>query len=534
MSKYRNHHSASIESKYDSIEIANDRKNVMTNFFIKIPSTMKVLFVSPEVSPLVRTGGLGDVVGSLPIAIKELGIDVRILCPLHRECRALETIFFPKTGTVRLGKDKISVRIGETTLGPSGIPVYLIENNSLFDRPGIYADSDGDYPDNPTRAFVLSMSALLISQITGWSPDVYHAHDWMAASLPAYLNSTRLKAKRAKAGKSVLTIHNLEHQGHCSFQDFVRSGLPESFWGIDGFESNGSMNLLKGGIQHADKITTVSPTYAQEIRTKQFGHGLEESLTYRGADLLGILNGIDDASWNPQKDPALPCPINPDSPQSGKDACKESLLSEMRLPATPDAPLFGVVSRLYQQKGLDLLIECLPSLMSESKANFVILGSGAKEEENAFRELAGKFSDRIGVFIGFDDGLARRIFAGSDFFLMPSRFEPCGLAQLYAMRYGSLPIARKTGGLADTIDHFSRATGTANGFLFEKPKPKSLKMVIHRAIKLFGNPVQFSKIRMNALHSPCSWDNAAKRYAEVYEWTMKFNGEEKQVPDRRA
>ena len=495
---------------------------------------MKVLFVSPEVSPLVRTGGLGDVVGSLPIAIKALGVDVRILCPLHRECKALKTTFFAKTGTVKLGKEKISVRIGETTLGPSGIPVYLIENDSLFDRPGIYADSDGDYPDNPSRAFVLSKTALLIRQITGWSPDVYHAHDWMAASLPAYLNSTRPKGKRAKSGRSVLTIHNLEHQGNCSFQDFVQSGLPESFWGIDGFESKGSMNLLKGGIQHADKITTVSPTYAQEIRTKEFGHGLEESLTYRGADLVGILNGIDEASWNPQKDLALPCPINPDSPQSGKDACKGSLLSEMKLPRNSDAPLFGVVSRLYRQKGLDLLIECLPSLMSESKANFVILGSGAKNEENAFRELARKFPDRIGAFIGFDDGLARRIFAGSDFFLMPSRFEPCGLAQLYAMRYGSLPIARKTGGLADTIDHFSRSTSSANGFLFEKAQTKSLKMVIHRAINLFENPTQFSKIRMNALESPCSWDNAAKCYAEVYKWTMQIPWTEKEGLVRRA
>ena len=481
---------------------------------------MKVLFVSPEVSPLVRTGGLGDVVGSLPIAIKALGIDVRILCPLHRECKDLQTNFFPKTGIVSLGKEQIPVRIGETTLGSSGIPVYLLENDSLFDRPGIYADSAGDYPDNPTRAFVLSKSALLISKITGWSADVYHAHDWMTACLPAYLNSSRLKNERPISGKSVLTIHNLEHQGICSFEHFVRSGLPESFWGIDGFESNGSMNLLKGGIQHADKITTVSPTYAQEIRTEQFGHGLQGSLTYRGADLLGILNGIDERSWDPQKDSAIPCPINPVSPQTGKEACKESLLSEMNLPTDRNVPLFGVVSRLYRQKGLDLLIECLPSLLNESKANFVILGSGAKEEENAFRQLASKFPHRIGVFIGLDDGFALRIIARTDIFLMPSRFEPCGLAQLYAMRYGSLPIARKTGGLADTIDHFSRSSGSANGFLFEKANPKSLKMVIHRAIKLFEKPVQFSKVRKNALESPCSWDNAAKRYAEVYEWTQ--------------
>lgn len=506
----------------------------MTNFFTLITSTMKVLFVSPEVSPLVRTGGLGDVVGSLPLAIQELGIDVRILCPLHRACKNLETTFFAQKGTVQLGDLEVPIRIGETKLGSSGIPVYLVENDSLFDRPGIYSDSNGDYADNPTRAFVLSKAALLIDQITGWSPDVYHAHDWMAASLPAYLNANRPKGKRSKQGKSVLTIHNLEHQGNCSYQYFLRSGLPESYWAIDGFENNGSMNLLKGGIQHADKITTVSPTYSNEIRTPQFGHGLEASLTYRGADLLGILNGIDEMSWNPQKDPALPRPIDPDSPQSGKKACKELLLKEMSLPANQSPPLFGVVSRLYRQKGLDLLIECLPDLMSESDAIFVILGSGSEEEENAFRKLAKRFPERIAVFIGFDDGLARRIFAGSDFFLMPSRFEPCGLAQLYAMRYGSLPIARKTGGLADTIDHFARSTSSSNGFLFDQANAKSLRTVIHRAIKLFGNPTQFSKIRNNALQSPCSWDNAAKCYAEVYKWTMEIQGEEKLSFPKRA
>ena len=227
------------------------------------------------------------------------------------------------------------------------------------------------------------------------------------------------------------------------------------------------MNLLKGGIQHADKITTVSPTYAQEIRTEQFGHGLQGSLTYRGADLLGILNGIDERSWDPQKDSAIPCPINPVSPQTGKEACKESLLSEMNLPTDRNVPLFGVVSRLYRQKGLDLLIECLPSLLNESKANFVILGSGAKEEENAFRQLAVKFPDRIAVFIGFDDGLAKN-FCRKRLLSHAQSIEPCGLAQLYAMRYGSLPIARKTGGLADTIDHFSRSTVSANGFHLKK------------------------------------------------------------------
>lgn len=480
---------------------------------------MKVLFVSPEISPLVRTGGLGDVVGSLPKAIRSLGIDVRLLCPLHRECKKLGTTFFPTNGEVTLGGQKFPVRIGQTALGSSGIPIYLIENDFLFDRTGIYSDEKGDYPDNPTRAFVLSKGALLIERITGWAPEVFHAHDWMAASLPAFLNAARSIKNRQVKAKSVLTIHNLEHQGICSYNDFRKSGLPESFWGIDGFENNGAMNLLKGGIQHADKITTVSPTYAQEIRTKTFGQGLDESLKYRGADVVGILNGIDETSWNPQKDQAIPTPIDPLAPDEGKDSCKKLLLEEMDLPHMPNAPLFGVVSRLYTQKGLDLLAEILPSLMSQTNANFIVLGSGSKKEEISFLELAKEFPTRIGTFIGFDDGLARRIFAGSDFFLMPSRFEPCGLAQLYAMRYGSLPIARKTGGLADTVIHYSQANNSANGFLFEEANAQELEKVIHSAVKLYSNPWLFSKIRANALSSPCSWGNAAKKYAEVYEWT---------------
>lgn len=478
---------------------------------------MKVLFVSPEVSPLVRTGGLGDVVGSLPIALNAMGIDVRILCPLHRECKKLDTRFFPRTLGLKLGTKSIPIRLGQTTLGSSGIPVYLIENDALFDRPGIYANEEGDFTDNAERAFVLSKSALYISQICGWNPDIFHAHDWMAASMPAYLNAASTTGKRRK---SVLTIHNLEHQGVFSHKDFVQSGLPESYWGIEGFEHNDSMNLLKGGIQHADKITTVSPTYAKEVRTIAFGHGLEESLNYRGADLIGILNGIDQTSWDPLQDSSLPCPIDPHAPEEGKTACKTALLKEMNLPSASTAPLFGVVSRLYQQKGLDLLIQALPSMMSDTNANFIILGSGAKEEENAFLTLSREYPKRIGVFIGFDDGLARRIFAGTDFFLMPSRFEPCGLAQQYAMRYGSLPIARRTGGLADTVKHFSQSLQSATGFLFNRANPKDLQKVINRAIKLFDNKSHFAKIQANALTSACSWEFAAKQYSEVYHWTM--------------
>jgi starch synthase len=280
------------------------------------------------------------------------------------------------------------------------------------------------------------------------------------------------------------------------------------------------MNLLKGSIQHAHKITTVSPTYAEEIRTPEYGESLENSLQYRGADLIGILNGIDENNWDPKTDSSLKHKINSENPGKGKKINKISLLKEMGLPNIDKVPLFGVVSRLYHQKGLDLLAQSLPELLTKNNFQLVLLGNGDPAQENSFRELASKFPMKISVHIGFDDGLARRIFAGSDFFIMPSRFEPCGLAQQYAMKYGSIPVARKTGGLADTIIDVDTQKDRANGFLFEEISSDAINEVIHRAIKLFQKPELFDKIRHNGMNSTFSWDIAAKKYGEVYEWAL--------------
>ena len=481
---------------------------------------MKVLFVSPEVTPIVRTGGLGDVVGSLPIALQKIGIEVRVICPLHQECMSLDLESLQDSFPIKIGKKILSAKIKQTTLGSSGIPVYLIENSKLFDRTGIYADKDGDFKDNAERAFALSQSALACEKITKWKPDIFHAHDWMAAPTCAYLNAAKQKNKELKSG-SVLTIHNLEHQGNFSYEDFLLSHLPSEYWGMAGFESNQRLNLLKGGIQHADKLTTVSPTYAQEIRSSTYGHGLENSLLYRAADLVGILNGIDERGWDPMNDPLIPAPINPAEPELGKERCKESLLVEMELSTQITNPLFGVVSRLYHQKGLDLLLQALPEFLEETNANFVVLGSGDPAQEKAFQDFAISYPNRISVYIGFDDGLARRIFAGSDFFLMPSRFEPCGLAQQYAMRYGSLPIARKTGGLADTIRPPHTTETNPNGLLFEDIDPNSLSRVIHKALKLHKDKEKFFRIRKNATNSMFSWDIAAEKYRGIYRWALE-------------
>ncbi len=479
---------------------------------------MNVLFVSPEINPIVRTGGLGDVVGSLPIALKNIGVEVRILCPLHKVCSLSETKTLPKPLSLKLNGRKLAGKLRETRLEGSYIPVYLIDLPELYDRPGVYSDESGDFPDNAQRAFALCQAALQVEEITGWRPQVMHAHDWMAAALPAYVNDYNEKNKSMLPIRSVLTIHNMQHQGVFSHDDFISSGLPGKYWGMEGFEILGALNLLKGGIQHADKITTVSPTYAQEIRTPEYGCGLEASLQFRGADLIGILNGIDEDSWNSQKDPALPRPINPNRPKAGKLACKSNLLQELGMSENPDAPLFGVVSRLYEQKGLDILFELLPQVMAESHANFAILGSGDPLEEQALLDLSAAFPKRIGSFIGFEDGLARRIFAGSDFFIMPSRFEPCGLAQQYAMRYGSLPIARKTGGLADTVRSVGYGVKSPNGFLFSEPSPQELFACLKIALEVYANQRKFSQMRKNALEQSCSWNQAAVQYLQTYRW----------------
>jgi starch synthase len=484
---------------------------------------MNVLFVSPEVNPLVRTGGLGDVVGSLPLALKKLGVDVRVICPLHRACKVIQSQALKKKIKVKIGERSITASIRETRLGQSDVPAYLIDLPELFDRDGIYSDENGDFKDNPQRAFALCQAALQLENIIDWHPEIIHAHDWMAAPVCAYTNDKKLKLGQKTKVRSILTIHNLQHQGVFSYDDFLSSNLLPANWSMDGFEKDGLTNLLKGGIQNADKITTVSPTYAAEIRTPEYGCGLEASLQYRGADLIGILNGIDQNEWNPQKDKALPHPISPSRPKAGKQACKLALLNEFNLQPNIETPLFGVVSRLYEQKGLDLLIDILPQLMAETHASFVLLGSGDPNEELAIRELSKSFPQRIGSFIGFDDGLARRIFAGSDFFIMPSRFEPCGLAQQYAMRYGSLPICRRTGGLADTIKPFARGEKNSNGFLFNDPSAKSLWTATKEALEVFANKRKFTGMRKNALSKKCDWEQAAEYYLQTYHWALDLD-----------
>ena len=493
---------------------------------------MKVLFVSPEVSPLSKTGGLGDVVGALPQALRNIGVDARILCPLYRD---LDLRFDGKStliGPLRvtLGRKPRRYTVRKTMLPGTEVPVYLLEHKSSFDRAGIYSGSKGDYPDNDERFLLLSKSALALPEAADWIPDVFHVHDWTVALIPALIKALEPTHPLRKCA-SVLTIHNLMHQGVFPAETFSKTGLPSSWYNSDGLEQNGYLNMLKGGIHHANKITTVSPTYAREIQEEPLSLGLESSLRQRAADLIGILNGIDCGKWNPETDTALPRNYSIEDVGEGKLACKAALLEQVGLPPNLERPLFFVVSRLDHQKGLDLLANVLNRLIQKEDLSFILLGNGDPKLENAYSELARQRPDCFAAVIGFDGTLARRLFGGGDFLVMPSRFEPCGLTQLYAMRYGAIPIVRKTGGLADTITPWCSGSTDSTGISFEEKGEWGLFLAMEQALRVF--PSTMDALRRSGMSRDSSWGASAEAYAQTYSWAMEAQNETARKPRKK-
>lgn len=482
---------------------------------------------TPEVVPLVKEGGLADVVGSLSRVLIKAGHDVRIVLPKYSGLRLtgkatpLDGVFY-----IHLGDNTVFGRLWETHLDATHpVPVYLVEFAEYFDRPGIYHDGRESYHDNPYRFGFFSRAALEVCHRLDWYPDVIHCHDWTTGLLPVLLNEQERFGPMRRA-VSVYTIHNLEHQGYGGADLLRFVGLPGDLFRPDGLEAMGRVNMMKGGIYHANKVTTVSPRYAEEIRSRPGGCGLEHVLNFKGADLVGILNGIDLGEWDPARDPMLPVPFEMEN-LTGKARCKALLQREYGLEAAPDIPVFGVVSRLYHQKGLDLLLGALKDILQAMRVQFVLLGSGEGWIEDGFRHFAGTFRGRVGCFVGFDNARSHRVFGGSDFFVMPSRFEPCGLGQMYAMRYGSLPVARRTGGLADTIDPYDEATGTGTGFLFDEPLVGALRDTIGLACATwYDRPDHIRKMRESAMLKDFGWGSRADAYLEVYRWAAASRGVE--------
>jgi starch synthase len=477
-----------------------------------------VLFVASECAHFVKAGGLGDVVAALPAALREQGIDARIVIPRYDVIPAEGLTRHKAPLGVPLGTGEAWAGVLETRLPGTDVPVYLLDHEGLFGRGYLY-DPPGAYAtDNLVRFAFLCRGALQLCKYLGFLPDVFHVHDWPSALVPVYLNTTEASGALAPSA-TVLTIHNLAHQAKFPGADLPLTGIPWSEFRPDGLEDHGGVSPFKGGLYQSTKLTTVSPTYAQEIRTREGGAGLDGLLRFRGADLTGILNGIDEKAWNPATDPWIPAQFDAED-LSGKATCKQELQRELALAERDDVPLIGIVSRLSEQKGTDVVLAALTRLL-DLDVQIVILGSGDRAAEGYLSMRSQRGGDRFRAWIGFSEPLAHRIEAGSDMFLMPSRFEPCGLNQMYSQRYGTLPIVRSTGGLADTVENYDPLTGLGTGFTLWDLNVDSLVATVRWAVETYRNePSDFRIMQRRAMKKHFGWDAAAKGYAQVYDWAV--------------
>lgn len=478
---------------------------------------MRLLFVTSEIAPWVKTGGLGDVAAALPEALMRSGLDVRVLVPAYPALKSAFPDAHPVAGIIAPGAALPSSRILEART-PSGLILWLLDCPQLYERRGgPYQTPEGyDWGDNPLRFALLGrVAAILGSELNPlhWRPNVVHGNDWQAGLAPAYLHYMQGQ----KPG-TVMTIHNLAFQGNCDRHWLNEVGMPFDAWRREGVEFHGHFSYLKAGLHYCDRITTVSPTYAEEIRREDLGFGMAGLLRHRGHLLSGILNGIDADVWNPAADPALAASYRVDD-TSGKLACKAALQAEFGLEVTTDRPLLGVVSRLTYQKGLDWVMHVGGRLV-EAGMQLAVLGSGDKGIESGFQNLAQLYPGSVGVRIGYDEALSHRIEAGADIFLMPSRFEPCGLNQMYSLRYGTPPVVRPTGGLADTVSDCTDATladGTATGFVMHGSDAESLLATIHRAVGRWRDPSAWASLMRNGMSRDLGWGRAAEEYIRLYQ-----------------
>jgi starch synthase len=475
---------------------------------------LKVLFVAPEVAPFRRSGGLGDVAGALPKALAERGIDVRVVMPLYRGTRwgDLERLDGILDVPMYYGRGRAGVRF--TLLPGSRVPVYFIEHNQYYDRPYIYGPPGEAYSDNLERFVFLSRGALELCKRLGWIPDVAHCHDWQTAFVPVYLNTVEW-SRPLHGTASLFTIHNLAYQGVTDGGALFITGLGREHYNPGEFEHFGALNSLKAALGHSTFLSAVSPSYAREIQTPEFGCGLDGVLRGRGGDLRGILNGIDADEWNPATDRLIPATYTTDD-LAGKAVCKAELQRQLGLPVRADVPLYGVISRLVAQKGLDVLAHALGRILSWD-LQIVLLGAGDPDAEHFFGSLSHARGDRFRAYIGFNAALSHQIEAGADFFIMPSRFEPCGLNQMYSLRYGTLPIVRATGGLIDTVASYDERTGHGTGFVFNDLTPDALANTIGWTMSTYHDrPDHVRAMIRRAMQQDFSWGRAAATYESVY------------------
>ena len=468
-----------------------------------------ILFVTPEATPFAKTGGLADVAGALPVALGRLGHRVTVVLPRYRLTAAGRPI---GRVSIAIGPDHFTAGLGEHEVA-DGVRVIAVDCPELYDREHLYGSGAGDYADNARRFAFLSRAALEVVVVTGRRPDVIHAHDWQTGLTPVYLKTAYAGHQLLSGVPAVFTIHNLAYQGLFPQEWLAALDLPGELFTADGVEFWGRVSFLKAGIRFSEIVTTVSARYAREIQTEELGCGFEGILASRAETLVGIPNGIDTTVWNPATDAFLPVRYSA-AELDGKAATKRALLGSLGL-AIDDAsmarPVIGMVSRMVDQKGFDLLGESAARLLS-LPVTMVLLGSGDPRYEREWMDRAAAHPDRVGVRIGFDDRLAHLVIAGADLFLMPSRFEPCGLSQMYALRYGTVPVVRATGGLDDTVTDWNPRTHTGTGFKFEDYTPDALLAALERALATYAQPSAWRVLQVAAMQGEFSWDTSALEY----------------------
>ena len=473
---------------------------------------MRILFVASEALPYAKTGGLADVIEALPRALVKLGHEVAVFLPRYRGIKSSKVIL-PSVTIAQGSRLRFPAILDGSVL--HGVRYFFLDDPFYFDRDGIYGDKNHEYPDNAERFTEFCRTAIELAKQV-WLPDLIHCHDWQTAMIPVLLRTSYGDDPVVRNLPVVFTIHNIGYHGIFPKESLERAGIPTAVYHPGGIEFFGNVNFLKGGLIYSDYLTTVSRKYAQEIQTSEFGFGLEGVIRSRGDRLVGILNGVDYAAWSPDKDALIPMKYSAKN-MAGKRACKEALLEEMHmLRDNPNRPLLGIVSRFADQKGFDLIAEIAQELMQEDIL-LAVLGTGDRKYEELFRALASDFPGRVGLKVAYDNHTAHLIEAGADMFLMPSRYEPCGLNQIYSLRYGTVPIVRATGGLDDTIESFDLEHGTGTGFKFTEYTGAALLYTISQALHHFSNEGIWKRIQLNGMAKDYSWNTSASEYAKLYE-----------------
>lgn len=476
-------------------------------------SRLRVAFITSEVSPFAKTGGLADVAGSLPSALRQLHVDIRVVMPgyrqvfehgLHQEpvCSNLNTWL----GSQRLGFHVRKLSVEQVA------PIYVIDREDMFDRPHLYGDTHGDYYDNAERFIFFCRAVAAWMHAWDFAPQIIHCNDWHTGLIPVYMQLEPAFSRY----KTLFTIHNLGYSGLFSSDKFPLTGLDSSHYQPNGLEFYGKWSMLKAGLVYSRAVSTVSPTYAREIQTPEYGKGLEGVLYHRRASVFGLLNGVSYEQWNPETDSNLPARYTPDD-LSGKRICKAALIRTCKLnEALMERPIVGIVSRLDVQKGIDLIIPILSDLIGSLKIGMVILGTGDGTLPQELQQAGEPYAGEFAFIQRFDDKLARLILAGADMLLVPSRYEPCGLTQLYAMKYGTIPVVRATGGLNDTVCEVNALTGEGTGFLFRHADSADCLIAMQKAVGVYRMPKIWKRIQSNVMSMDFSWENAAQKYLSLY------------------